>query len=362
MKILIAVTTDIYFDQRIIKIATALVRNGYEVSVVGRKKENVMNADRFEFKAHWISCFFKRSALFYAEYNIRLFFYLLFHKADIICACDLDTLLGSCLAASLKKSRLVFDAHEYFEESVEIIHKRPIQKIWEGIAYTCIPKTCARYTVSASLAHVLSEKYRYPFQVVRNIPDTVLGNCYKSRNHRLLWYQGAVNKGRGLELVIQSLLQLPEYSLGIAGDGDLLHDLRRMVQQHQLESRVTFYGRLDRMKLNEKAHEAWIGLDLLSDSSASYFYSLSNKTFDYMHAGLPMIQMDFPEYRALHAQFQMGILLSSLDVNALVHAIRKMEDQAFHEHCQQACRAASAAINWTDEVKILLACYREIRA
>ncbi len=360
MKIQIAVTTDVYFDQRVKRIASSLAKNGYEVSVVGRKKGVVKDPENLTFHAHWLSCFFKRSALFYAEYNIRLFFYLLFHKSQIICACDLDTMPACSLAAFLKRRILVFDAHEYFEESVEILHKKYVRKIWEGIGYICIPRTKARYTVSASLADVLTKKYKRPFQLVRNIPESFPQLQFANRSKRLLWYQGAVNKGRGLELLIDCLHDLPEYSLGIAGEGDLLDQLKQRVHEAKLKDRVRFYGRLSRIQMCQKASEAWIGLDLLSDTSPSYYYSLSNKTFDYMHVGLPVIQMDFPEYRKLHEQFPMGILLQKLGTVSLVEAIRKMEDQTFYDQCRDACLKASLHFTWSEEEKTLISVYQDL--
>jgi hypothetical protein len=76
------------------------------------------------FKQKRLNCFFEKGFLFYTEYNLRLFFFLLFQKADIICAIDLDTILPVYFVTALKKQKRVYDAHELFTEQKEVITSR----------------------------------------------------------------------------------------------------------------------------------------------------------------------------------------------------------------------------------------------
>jgi len=67
--------------------------------------------------------------------------------------------------------------------------------------------------------------------------------------------------------------------------------------------------------LLETAHLGW---NLLTGSSLNYYYSLANKTFDYIMHGLPVITMDYPEYRAIIDKYGCGVTLESLDL-AKIH-------------------------------------------
>lgn len=358
MKIVITVTTDIIFDHRIKRIARSLASHGHQVKVYGRSKGIHYNAKEL-YEYFLIRCWFNTSFLFYAEYNIRLFFILLFSKWDLLCACDLDTLLGGTIAALLKKKKLVFDAHEYFEESIEIVHKKLIKKIWEWIARICIPHTQLRYTVSQSLADALSAKYGLEFKVIRNVP---LYNSSVSREtlQKIIWYQGAINNGRGLECMMECMMELKDYSFYLAGSGDLLSKLQERVQLLNLENRIRFVGRLNYSEMAEYASFAYIGIDLLESESKSYYFSLSNKTFDYMQIGLPSIQMNFPEYKKIHEQFKIGVLIDKVEKENIINAIRQLENPEYYKNCLQACKDASKIYNWEVEEKVLIRMYEEI--
>lgn len=358
MKILIAVTTDIAFDQRVLRIAGSLGRYGHHVKVLGRNK-GIAHHLSGTFEYSLISCWFSKSILFYAEYNIRLFCILMSSRFDVVCACDLDTILAATLASTLKKKKLVFDAHEYMEESIEIIHKDTIKKIWNWIGKICIPQTQMRYTVSQSLVDELSTKYHSEFKLIRNVPQTILIPGNQNRQ-KIIWYQGAINEGRGLGCLIECMTTLKNYSLYMAGDGDLLAALKNTVKNLNLENRVRFLGRLSYKEMSEYASRSFIGIDLLESKSKSYYFSLSNKTFDYMHASLPCIQMNFPEYKNIHMQFNIGVLVEAVEKHSILKAIEKLENPEYYYNCIQNCKEAAKFLNWESEEKNLIELYNHL--
>jgi glycosyltransferase involved in cell wall biosynthesis len=358
MNILIAVTTDVAYDQRMLRIAGSLATHGHQVTVIGRNK-GIQHKLSTPFQIKLIDCWFSKSFLFYAEYNLRLFFLFLSARCDLICACDLDTLLASTAAAVIKNKKLVFDAHEYFEESIEIVNKNFIKGIWQGIARLCIPKASLRYTVSNSLARELSNKYKQPFSVIRNVPVSSFP-ALKANRQKMIWYQGAINEGRGLECMVECMLHLEGYSFYLAGEGDIVMKLRQLVKSLGLERRVHFLGRLTNIEMKDYSALAFAGIDLLESSSKSYYYSLSNKTFDYIHAILPSIQMNFPEYHAIHSQYTTGVLIERVDRESILAGIRQLETEEYYEQCVEACIQAAKIYNWEEEEKTLIGLYKQL--
>ena len=72
--IIVSVTNDLSFDQRVHKVCTSLHNAGYDVLLVGRFRKNsiplkrVYNIRRFKYIPD-------RGVLFYAVFNIRLFIF-----------------------------------------------------------------------------------------------------------------------------------------------------------------------------------------------------------------------------------------------------------------------------------------------
>src|ERR1700754_2716064 len=104
-----------------IRICSSLTKAGYEVLLTGRKLKSSIALARQPFKQKRINCLFENGKLFYAEYNIRLLFYLLFKKMDCICAIDLDTILPCYFISKIKNKKRIYDAHELFCEMKEIV-------------------------------------------------------------------------------------------------------------------------------------------------------------------------------------------------------------------------------------------------
>ena len=294
-KILFAVTTDLNYDQRMQRICTSLAANGYAVTLVGRKWKISQALQPQLYRQHRLNCFFSKGKFFYLEYNIRLFFYLLFRRADAFCAADMDTAFPVWLKAKLAGKPFVFDAHEYFSEVPEVVSRPAIRKFWQQAERFIIPKSNLRYTVTESLARLFEQKFGHPFQVIRNI--TVLKvHEIPVKPVRYILYQGATNAGRGLETLIDVMPEI-EAELWICGKGDVLEELVIRAGKLGLQNKVKFLGYVLPAELEEITRNAWIGVNLLENRGLSYYYSLANKFFDYLHAGIPQVTINFPEMK-----------------------------------------------------------------
>ena len=158
-RIVFTVTTDLSYDQRMIRICTSLANAGHSITLVGRKIKTSIPLLSQPFSQKRIHCLFQKGKLFYAEYNFRLFFYGLFKKMDLIVAIDLDTILPCYFISRIKKIPRVYDAHELFCEMKEIVTRPAIYKTWKKIERYAVPKFTQGYTVNQPIALAFHEMY-----------------------------------------------------------------------------------------------------------------------------------------------------------------------------------------------------------
>jgi glycosyltransferase involved in cell wall biosynthesis len=361
--IICTVTNDLSQDQRMIRICSTLQAAGHQVTLVGRLLPHSRPLVNHSFQQHRLRCRFHAGKLFYLEYNLRLLYYLYRQKAAIINAVDLDTLLPAYLISRLQGAVCVYDAHEYFTEVPEVVRRPKVQRLWSALADWIIPSLKYAYTVAPALAELMTERYGTSFAVVRNVPYRQAAPSIEVvPDEKIIFYQGMLNEGRGLEAAILAMKQLPSMLvLHIAGSGDLEQKLHQLVIDHQLEDRVHFLGFVLPAGLPALTEKAWLGLNLLENTGLSYYYSLANKTFDYIQSGVPALHMDFPEYRALHDQYDIFELLSDLEVNTIATAIQTLfNNPDRYALLQKNNLQAAKYLTWEEEEKKLLAIYEKL--
>lgn len=351
-KLIITITNNISFDQRINRIATSLSED-FEVTVIGTCTRNPPPLKSEIFKQIRINTLFKSGKFFYVEFNVRLLLLLWFKKFDIVYSVDLDTLLVGSILKSAKGIKLVFDSHEYFTELPEIINRPFVQKIWKKVAKFGIPKANLCITVNYELSEILANEYKSPFNVIRNMP--VLSNELLSNGQsQILIYQGALNVGRGIEYMILSMKELPDYSLKIAGNGPLRKEFEALTEKNGLKN-VEFLGMIEPNKLKSITRECTLGLNLLEGSSKNYYYSLANKFFDYVEAGVPSINMNFPVYASLNKKNEVSALIDEgILPNLGLYLKELLSNQNTMQRMKSNCLVARMEWNWEmEEVRLL---------
>ena len=360
MRICISVTNDVFTDQRVDRTVRSLVKAGYTVQVVGRKRSSDFKDTAFPCRVKQLHLLFHKGPLFYAEYNIRLFAFLLLAKTDILLACDLDTLAANYLAARLRSKSLIYDSHEYYTEVPELIGRPGTRKIWEGIEKRILPHVSFACTVSQSIANAYQIKYGIRMEVICNYPYKRKfvgqpGFSLKRGQEKIILYQGSVNMARGLEMAILAMKFVENARLVIIGDGDVLNDLIRLSENAGLSGIVTFCGRVSIHNLTSYTRQADIGISLEEDLGLNYRYALPNKLFDYIQAGVPVLVSDLPEMAALVKKYEIGRTIRTTDPRELASCFSAMlADSPERKRWKDNLQMASEELCWEkEEIKLL---------
>lgn len=355
-KLIFTVTNDLSHDQRMIRICNSLQHFGYDVLLVGRKKPGSSPLLNYAFNQKRLFCFFTKGKLFYIEYNIRLFIYLLFSKVDLIGAIDLDTILPGLFISRLKNIKRVYDAHELFCEMKEVVTRPTVYKIWKRIERFCVPKFKSGYTVNEPIRDIFKQTYHVDYETIMNVP-VYLPTQALVASERFIIYQGTVNEGRCFETLIPAF-QFINCPLWIYGDGNFMKQAQYLVKQFGLETKILFKGKLLPSELKEVTKKATFGITLFENNGLSNYLSLANRFFDYIHAGIPQLCVDYPAYKEINIKYEVAVLINDLSVESIAKNINEMlHDQEKMNRLRINCSEAAKVYNWQHEEKKLIEFY-----
>lgn len=360
MRIAVAVTNDLSTDQRVQRTIRFLKSRGAEVTFIGRKLPNSVPFDP-GYKTLRFSLPFLAGALFYASYNLRLLWHLLFTKYDLYIANDADTLLAVGIASRLKRVPFVYDSHEFFTGVPEIQDKPVVIATWRWIEKTFYHKAAARITVNRSIAGLLQKAYggEEPF-VLRNIGErpseiirTTRAEAGIPEDVFVVINQGAgINVDRGMEEALDAVSMLEGVLLLIVGNGDAVPVLKATAAQRGMENKVKFVDKMPYNQLLGYTELADVGLSLDKPTSVNYQFSLPNKLFDYIHSNIPVITSEVVEVKRIVDEYEVGLTVDSSNPKAIADAIEKMRESGTAVY-SEALRKAASELNWDHERNVL---------
>ena len=344
-----------------IRICTTLAQQGYDVLLVGRKLNDSTPLQSFSFQQRRLNCFYTTGPLFYAEYNLRLFFWLLFQKADCICAIDLDTILPCLFVSKLKNIKRVYDAHELFCEMKEIVTRPSRYKLWKWIERFAVPKFKHGYTVCQPIAAEFKKMYGVNYEVVRNVP---IADSRKpvvdSPKEIFFLYQGAVNEGRSFETLIPAMKKT-DAPLHIYGDGNFLLQTKKMIEENQLQEKILLKGKLQPENLKQITASAYAGITLFENNGMSNYLSLANRFFDYIQAGIPQLCVNYPAYKEINQTYDIALLIPDTSEQSIADGLNLLlHDPVLYKRLKGNCIKARETLNWQQEEKQLITFYKKI--
>lgn len=368
-KILVSVINDLSSDQRVHRSCLTLQKAGYEVVLIGRRYKNSPDLAPRPYSCKRMHLLFRKGPIFYKEYNLRLFFLLLFNKADVLFSNDLDTLLPNYLVSRLKRKKLIYDSHELFTELPELIGRPLVKYFWTKLEKFMFPRLENIITVNQSIATIFAEKYKKKIQVIRNIPLKSQIEITKTKEDLgfepsdfLLILQGAgINMHRGAEEALEAMKYVFGAKLLIIGGGDVFEELKRKRIAFKLEDKVQIIDKLPYKDLMQYTAIADLGLSLDKDTNLNYRFSLPNKVFDYINAGIPILVSRLPELLNLVETYHLGGSIRNIRPQCIADKINAVKaNPKFLEEWKKNIIEAQKELNWDLEEEKYLSFLKSI--
>ena len=261
---------------------------------------------------------------------------------------------------------MVFDSHEYFTETPELVGRPKVQSVWKRIEGFVVPKLNEMIAVCDSIADLFRENYGVKVHVIRNIPPrkalppkgnkTALG--LPADKHLLILQGSGINIQRGAEELVQAMTLLDDCFLMIIGGGDVLPILKQMVEEQKITDRVRFLPRMPYQQMMAYTQLAELGFCLDKDTNLNYRFSLPNKLFDFIQAGVPMVASHLTEIEKIIRQYDIGTFIENHEPTTIAATIKEaLSDKDRLAVWKQHLAVAAQDLCWENEEQKLLEIY-----
>ena len=358
-------------DSRVLKESESLARGGYRVEVIAHGDKNlpvtedkeqyvvkrlsyldreVTKSKFFKIKAYF--CYIKKSVAYCKNFNI------------LHCN-DLNTLPIAFVIKTLynKDIKVVYDAHEYEINDIAEQSRYSI-KIKYYIEKFLIKYADSVITVSSSIADDYMKLYNIKRPaLVLNTPvykkidkkDIFREKLGIAEDKIIFLYQGALLKGRGIELLLDTFKNIDNSKAIILfmGYGELESTIKESAKEHK---NIYFHKAVDSTALLDYTSSADFGISTIEDSCLSYRYSLPNKMFEYIMAEIPVIVSNLQEMKKFVMQNSVGVVATQNTILGLERAIEKAI-RLDKIQLQENILNTKSIYNWKRQEKVLLNVY-----
>ncbi|MRR19339.1 glycosyltransferase [bacterium] len=358
MKAVITVISDLSTDMRVQKQALLLADTGWSVTVIGREQGSPLPCSLPGVSVKKIRVPWRKGPAMYIMFNLSLLRHLLFRRFDLCIACDLDTLVPCYAVTLLRRKRMIYDAHEYFTGQHGLAERRFKHMTWKLLEKIILPHIRYMITVSDSIAGLYSREYGVNPVVIRNLAPSVTHLSPHKRtglgaadDELLVVFQGSgINEGRGARELISAMEGLDRVRLVIIGSGDIIDNLRLSAMQVTAGDRILFLPRMPWEEMMRYTMCCDAGLSLDTDTCINQRYSLPNKLFDYIAAGIPAVVSPLPEVSSIIESYGCGLVLTEVSPHAIRNALEKLrDDRGYLLRLKEKAREAHKELTWERE-------------
>ncbi len=361
----------IEYRRRVLNHIETANKSGFKVTVISMSKQEIINQKySFEYASIILPIFLNWGIVAYPFFNLILLIKILFKKYDVIFFRGIIPIPAILIRQWFNKSKLIYDAHEYFRGHL-IFEHRPIRRIiWMKFEEQIVKQVETVITVSEPLAELLKKDYPFvkSIDVIRSVPDInekIQNTLQSQKTEKLILFHGYFLPGRALENIIKSMQNIsdPSVKLILIGEGILENKLKLLANDLDLNKKIEFLPFIPNEQLIEFISKGDVGLVIIEPDCINRKYALPNKFFECIHAGLPVLASKIPTLQLYVDQYQVGQTVDPNDVNGIAKSIKYMlSDTKQINVWRENCRKAALELSWKNESQKLEKIYKRIVA
>jgi glycosyltransferase involved in cell wall biosynthesis len=376
MKLCIIVANSLRKDPRVIKQIRCAMDEGIDVYFIGFMDSNYDKKFLESVGCHISMVDFGKKYSGHLKSYLKLFYREFMHyylpikmivkiKPDVIHANDFNTLIQAYIASKISKCRVLYDSHEICAENIGIADSKIRKHTIITVEHILLKRIGTMVSVSNAAAAYFSRKYKIPLPtVITNCPyrGIAASPAKKDFNCFEVLYQGQMYQGRGYEEFVKSAKFInSNIILVLRGYGSIEDELRKIISIEHLEEKVRFDAPVEIKEIVNKAAESHVGVVLTQPININFKLTVSNKIFEYLHAGLPVIMSDIPEHRYLNDKFNFGIIVNKFSPTGIAECINNLStNHPQYSLLKNNAIKAAETMCWENESKKLIAIYKSL--
>lgn len=280
------------------------------------------------------------------------------YQPDVIHANDFDVLFMVYLSG-YRKARIIYDAHEIYAKNANVNRIQLISKLVQLFEKHMIKKVYSFITVShAAKGYYQTMKYPKVPEVVTNVPIKNEIDLEKNKHaHFEVVYQGQIVGDRGYDEFLLAAQIEKESRFVIRGFGPIEAHLKALKDQKQIQNCI-FDEAVEVNELVPKLTESHVGVVLTKPVSINFEYTVSNKIFECIHAGLPVILSPVKEHQYLNDKYEFGIVIDEVTPEHIAQAVHTLRtNQKLYQKLRKNAIEAANELNWQKESEKLKSMY-----
>ena len=292
-------------------------------------------------------------------------------RYDVYHSNDLNTLLQGFICSKVKvfkrnRRKLIYDSHEV--QTSRTGYTSGFHGWLEGRLIGFCDRVINENHTRA--AHT-EELYGFYPEVVHNYPfvskpeevDKV--DLYEMldipEDEPILLYQGGIQIGRGLDKIIEAVPLFKKGVVVFIGDGRIKDELVAKVDEMGIGERVRFLPKVPVRELVRYTPNGYLGFQVLNNVCFNHYSALSNKLFEYMMSGVPVVACSFPEIQRVVEREKIGVCVDSHCSESIAEGVNYLiENPEVREEMRVNCFAARGRYNWDREKLGFLRIYGDV--
>jgi glycosyltransferase involved in cell wall biosynthesis len=372
-KLVSIVLNDFTHDSRVLKECQSLMSDGFMVSVAAMHSPGLLeleNQDGLEVRRFKIATQKLPNNLFFSgiKYLHLLWRIYSFAKtADIYHCNDIEALPIGVFAKWMgRNKKVVYDAHEYESEKAGVSgFRKKLLFVFERFFIKFADQTI---TVGDKIAEEYANLYAIPKPtVVMNCPvlkskeydRTLLRKQFSIADETiLLMVQGTLTPDRGIQETLDAFIKVnrKDMALVFMGYGSMESVIKEYAAK---QSNIYFMPSVAPEVVVSYTASADVGLTFIENSNLSYYYSLPNKFFEYIHADLAIISWPLFEIKQIIEKENIGLITDDFTSKSIETVLKLLSKDNISNY-RSNILSLKYKYNWEEQEKRLLSVYREL--